>query len=200
MVWEDRTGKSRQALSPVLCYKAFLERDIAYDGVFFVAVRTTGVYCRTTCKSRKAKFENCLFFPDAELTEEKGYRACLRCRPDLAPDNPADVIARLASEAVKRIYDGALTDGSVENLASELGVTSRHLRRALKRIYHQTPLELAQNYRLQLAETLLIESKLPITEISGRSGFSSIRRFNEVFREKYGINPSKLRKSRDKES
>lgn len=194
MVGDDHLRKARQALSPVLCYKAFVDRDSRYDGVFFVAVRTTGIYCRTTCKSRKANFHNCSFYPDSKLAEEKEYRPCLRCRPDLAPYSPPDAVGRLATAAVRRIHDGALAEGTVEQLAKEFGVTSRHLRRALQRKYNQSPIELAQSDRLQRAERLLVESDLAITEIAAESGFSSIRRFNEVFLEKYGINPSGSRK------
>jgi AraC family transcriptional regulator of adaptative response / DNA-3-methyladenine glycosylase II len=181
-------------LDPARCYRAFVERDSNYDGVFFIAVRTTGIYCRTTCKTRKAKFENCSFYPDAKMIDSKGYRPCFRCRPDLTETGAGDAITRLASAAIKRIYAGALTNGTVEQLSKELKVSSRHLRRALQHEYQKSPLEITLNYRLQIAEELLVDSKLSIAEIAAKSGFSSVRRFNEVFLEKYRASPNKLRK------
>jgi len=194
--WADlRKPGPSQSIDPVRCYKAFVERDSKFEGVFFVAVRTTGIYCRTTCKARKANFENCSFYPaDMTLLASKGYRPCLRCRPDLTETGAGDAVGRLASAAIKKIYEGVLTDGTVETLAKELKVSSRHLRRALQREYQKTPLDIALDYRLQIAEELVVDSQHQIADIAVLSGFSSVRRFNEVFLERYGTNPSELRK------
>jgi AraC family transcriptional regulator of adaptative response / DNA-3-methyladenine glycosylase II len=187
-------ARANLVLSPDDCYKAFLGRNSAFDGVFFIAVRTTKIYCRTTCKAKKANFENCTFYPNAHLAEQKGYRACLRCHPQLAPDQSLDPVVRIATTALRRICEGAMVDGSVDQLAAELNVSPRHLRRALQRVYHQAPSALANEFRLECAERLLETTQWSVPEVAIRSGFASIRRFNEVFREKYDTSPSEWRR------
>jgi AraC family transcriptional regulator, regulatory protein of adaptative response / DNA-3-methyladenine glycosylase II len=191
-------ARAELALSPEDCYKAFLERDSAYDGVFFIAVKTTKIYCRTTCKAKKANFENCMFYSNAALAEQKGYRSCLRCHPERAPHESVDPIVRIAAIALKRIYEGALVVGSVGQLAAELNVSTRHLRRALQRVYRRAPAVLANEYRLECAERLLETTQCSVVDVAAQSGFSSIRRFNEAFREKYDTSPSEWRRVRCK--
>ncbi|MBC8000032.1 MAG: DNA-3-methyladenine glycosylase 2, partial [Leptolyngbya sp.] len=172
-----------------------------FDGVFFVAVRTTKIYCRTVCKAQVPRFENCGFHPSAASAEKAGYRPCLRCRPELAPGHSSvDAVSRQAAYAMSRIEDGALSEGGVDQLASEMGITSRHLRRIVESEYGVTPIELAQTQRLLMAKRLLTDTNLPLTAIAMASGFLSLRRFNALFLERYRMNPSRLRKEKNVES
>src|SRR5262245_49598008 len=115
------------------CYRALLTRDARFDGVFFVGVTTTGIYCRPVCTVRTPRSDRCRFFPRAAAAEQAGFRPCLRCRPELAPGNASiDAVGRVARMAAARIESGALADGaSLESLAAELGLGSRQLRRAV---------------------------------------------------------------------
>ncbi|MGH9915766.1 MAG: AlkA N-terminal domain-containing protein, partial [Pyrinomonadaceae bacterium] len=137
------------------------------------------------------------FYSSAAAAERAGFRPCLRCRPELAPGRaPIDAVSRLAALAASRIEDGVLTDRNVCDLATEMGISDRHLRRVIEREFGVSPIELAQTQRLLLAKHLLTDTNLPITEVAFASGFSSVRRFNALFRERYRLNPTKLRKSR----
>jgi AraC family transcriptional regulator of adaptative response / DNA-3-methyladenine glycosylase II len=177
------------------CYRALLTRDVRFDGVFFVGVATTGIYCRPVCPARKPRRENCAFYRSAAAAERAGYRPCLRCRPELAPGNArVDATSRLAAVAMSRIEDGALGELSVEELAAELGVTGRHLRRVVEGEFGVSPVSLAQTQRLLLARRLLTDTRLPVTEVAFACGFASLRRFNALFRERYRQNPTQLRK------
>jgi AraC family transcriptional regulator of adaptative response / DNA-3-methyladenine glycosylase II len=178
-----------------VCQRALDARDARFDGLFYVGIVTTGIYCRPTCPSRRADPDNRRFFSSAALAERAGFRPCLRCRPELAPGRtPADAVSRLAYTAANRIGAGALNGRSVAELAADLGVSERHLRRALKRELGVSPLELAQTHRLLLAKRLLAETALSVTDIAFASGFESLRRFNVVFHERYGMSPSALRR------
>lgn len=166
-------------------------RDPRFDGVFVVAISTTGIYCRPICPSRRANPAHRRFFPNAAAAELGGFRPCRRCRPDLAPGHAlVDSVARLATAATQRIAAGALNGRSVANLAADLGVTERHLRRAVRRQLGVTPVELAQAHRLELARYLLAETRLSVTRVAFTSGFQSLRRFNAAFRERYRMSPS----------
>ena len=179
------------------CYQAILTRDSRFDGMFYVGVGTTGIYCRTVCPSRKPLPSSCTYYPSAAAAEKAGYRPCLRCRPELAPGNARiDAVSRLAALAVDRIEAGALTEISVTALAERLGVSDRHLRRMVASEYGVTPIELAQTHRLLLAKRLLTDTDLPIIEVASASGFSSLRRFNALFASRYRLNPTDLRRSR----
>lgn len=183
------------------CYRALLAHDPRFDGAFFVGVATTGVYCRTVCPARTPRPENCTFHPSAAAAERAGFRPCLRCRPELAPGSARiDAVGRLAARAASRIEDGALTDAGVDDLAAEMGVSGRHLRRATLTAFGVTPVELAQTQRLLLATRLLTDTALPVTEVAFASGFSSVRRFNALFKERYRLNPSDLRRRRSTRS
>lgn len=176
------------------CFRALAARDARFDGVFFVAVETTGIYCRPVCPARTPARRRCLFFTHAAGAEAAGFRACLRCRPELAPgDAPVDAIGRLAAAAVARIAEGGLEERSLPELAAELGVSPRHLRRAVKAELGVSPIELLQTGRLALAKRLLHETTLPIARIAFASGFSSVRRFNAVFSARFGRPPSAMR-------
>ncbi len=176
-------------------YRALASRDRRFDGVFFVGVTTTGIYCRPVCTARLAGRSRCVFFGTRIEAEREGFRACFRCRPELAPGNaPVDAVPRLVDRAVRRIEQGALNDGSVDALAGELGVSGRHLRRAMTEQLGLTPVELAQHARLSFAKRLLQDSSLPLAELAFAAGFQSVRRFNSAFRSHFGRAPSSLRR------
>ena len=179
------------------CYRALAARDRRFDGVFFVGVTTTGIYCRPICPARTPRSDRCRFFANPAVAEHSGFRPCLRCRPELAPGHaPVDAVGRTARLAAARIEAGALNDeGSLETLAKELGVSSRQLRRAVRQEFGVSPVELAQTRRLLLAKQLLTETTLPLIEVALASGFASVRRFNALFLSHYGMPPSRLRRS-----
>jgi AraC family transcriptional regulator of adaptative response / DNA-3-methyladenine glycosylase II len=190
-------------LNPEQCYRAIISRDPRFDGRFFVAVTSTGIYCRPVCPSKKPAFTNCQFFRHAAAAEVAGYRPCLRCRPELAPGHaPIDYGNQLATAAMKQIEAGSLDDQGISAFASRLGVSSRHLRRVFIANLGVTPIQLAQTHRLLLARQLLIDTNLPIIDVAFASGFSSVRRFNALFLDRYSSAPSQLRRSkrRTKES
>lgn len=176
------------------CYQAVLTRDSRFDGHFFVAVKSTGIYCRPICRSKRPALEHCEFYRLAAAAEVAGFRPCLRCRPELAPGlSPSDSADRLTAAAVKQIESGILQERSVTDLATNLGVTDRHLRRVLLRNLGVTPVQLAQTRRLLLAKQLLTDTVLPMIDIAFASGFKSLRRFNALFRERYSLSPKALR-------
>jgi AraC family transcriptional regulator, regulatory protein of adaptative response / DNA-3-methyladenine glycosylase II len=175
-------------------------RDRRFDGVFFIAITTTHIYCRPGCPSRTAYHRHRRFFDSPAAAERAGYRPCLRCRPELAPGRgpvpSLDAVSVLARLAAQRIAAGALNGRSVADLAHDLGVSERHLRRALEREISVSPLELAQTHRLLLAKRLIMDTDLPMTRVAYASGFQSLRRFNAVFRQQYRMAPSALRRGR----
>jgi AraC family transcriptional regulator, regulatory protein of adaptative response / DNA-3-methyladenine glycosylase II len=176
------------------CYQAILTHDSRFDGHFFVAVKSTRIYCRPICRSKRPALERCEFFRLAAAAEVAGYRPCLRCRPELAPGQaPADSADRLTSAALQQIEAGRLQEESVSDLASRLGVSDRHLRRVLLENLGVTPVQLAQTHKLLLAKQLLTDTTLPIIDVAFASGFSSLRRFNALFRERYSFPPTRLR-------
>lgn len=184
-------------LDTTRCYQALLTHDARFDGVFFVGISTTRIYCRTVCTARTPRLDRCTFYPSAAAAEGAGYRPCLRCRPELAPSlSRLDSAGRLASDAAARIEAGALAEGGVVGLAQEMGVSERHLRRIIAQEFGVSPVALAQTQRLLLAKRLLTDTDLPIGEVAFASGFSSLRRFNALFQERYRLNPTDLRRSR----
>jgi AraC family transcriptional regulator of adaptative response / DNA-3-methyladenine glycosylase II len=177
------------------CYRALATHDARFDGRFFVGVSSTRIYCRPVCTVKTPRRENCHFFPSAAAAEVEGYRPCLRCRPELAPGHASvDATARLAQAAVDLIESGALDEDGLEGLAQKIGVTSRHLRRIFVAQFGVAPVEYAQTQRLLLAKRLLTDTALPVTEIALASGFQSLRRFNALFKARYRMAPSRLRK------
>ena len=180
-------------------YRALSARDRRFDGVFFVGVKSTGIYCRPVCPARTPRRDRCRFFVAAAAAEQAGFRPCLRCRPELAPGQaPVDSKSRFAHHIAARIESGALDDGgSLEHLAGEFGLSSRQLRRIVAAELGVSPVELAQTRRLLLAKQLLTETRLPIIEVAYASGFASVRRFNALFRAHYRLTPSRLRKAAD---
>ena len=185
------------ALDPAVCARALESRDPRFDGVFFVGIRTTMIYCRPICPSRLSRPDRRSFFATAAAAERHGYRPCLRCRPELAPGRaPVDAVSRVARAAAGRIAAGALNGGTVAELARELGVSERHLRRAMEREMGVAPADLAQTQRLLLAKRLLTDTALPVTQVAFASGFQSLRRFHAVFTDRYRMPPRALRAQR----
>ncbi|HEV7705032.1 MAG TPA: AlkA N-terminal domain-containing protein [Gemmatimonadaceae bacterium] len=181
------------ALSGDVYARALDARDARFDGVFFVGITTTRIYCRPVCPSRISFRSHRRFFGSAAAAEGAGFRPCLRCRPELAPGcAPVDAIPRLALAAARRIEAGALNGQSVSDLARSLGVSERHLRRAVERELGVSPIALAQTHRLLLAKRLLADTNLSVTRIAFASGFQSLRRFNAAFRTQYRMPPSAL--------
>lgn len=180
------------------CYQALAARDARFDGLFFVGVTTTGIYCRPVCPARTPRSDRCRYFPSAASAEEGGFRPCLRCRPELAPGSaPIDATSRLAHGIAARIQSStAVDENSLADVAAELGVGSRQARRVLRRELGVSPVRLAQTHRLLLAKQLLSETNLPMTQVAYASGFRSVRRFNALFQEHYQLTPGDLRRTR----
>ena len=186
-----------EQLDPGACYRAVQTRDQRFDGRLFVGVTSTGVYCRPVCPARTAKFANCRFFPSAAAAQEAGFRPCLRCRPEIAPDLAFwRGTANTVSRALALIADGALDDeqADIERLAERVGVGGRQLRRLFQRHLGASPIAVAQTRRMLFAKQLLHDTRLPMAEVALASGFGSLRRFNEVFRKLFGRPPSALRR------
>jgi AraC family transcriptional regulator of adaptative response/methylated-DNA-[protein]-cysteine methyltransferase len=182
-------------LDHAICERARLARDPAYDGVFFVAVRTTRIYCRPICPARPAKPENVRFFPTAAACERAGFRPCLRCRPETAPGSPAWTgTASTVARGMRLIEEGFLDHSSVDALAEKLGIGPRHLLRLFLRHAGATPSEVAATRRMQAAKRLLNQSTMSLSQIAFAAGFRSVRRFNDAFRALYGRPPSSFRK------
>ncbi len=184
-------------LDPVICLRAIATRDARFDGVFYLGVTSTGIYCRTVCRARRPKPENCRFFGHAAAAEKAGFRPCRLCGPERAPGfAPVDATAMLAAVAVREIESGALGDGEpLAALADRLGITTRHLRRVVGSHLGVSPVQLAQTHRLLLAKRLLAETRMPIGEIALASGFRSLRRCNALFQLRYGLPPSAFRRA-----
>lgn len=183
-------------LDPDSAYQALTSRDTRFDGVFYVGVTSTGIYCRPVCPVKPPMRKNCLFFTSAEAAEKANFRPCLRCRPELAPGNaPVDNAHRVADRLVQRIEEGLLEEHEgLDEIAAEFGLSSRQLRRIVQQELGVSPLELKQTRRMLLAKQLLTETRLPIIDIAFASGFSSLRRFNDVFQARYRMTPGALRK------
>jgi AraC family transcriptional regulator of adaptative response / DNA-3-methyladenine glycosylase II len=186
-------------LQPTEYYRALVARDPRFDGIFFVGVTSTGIYCRPICRAPKPRADRCRYFSTAAAAERRGFRPCLRCRPELSPGSApgvsADAVRRLADAAAERIAAGALDAGGVDALAAELGVSARHLRRVVERELGASPVDLAQTHRLLTAKRLLTDTALPVTQVAFASGFRSIRRLHTLFRERYRLSPGALRRS-----
>ena len=178
-------------------YQALAAHDPRFDGVFYVGVTSTGIYCRPVCTARTPKAANCRFFDSAAAAEKANFRPCLRCRPELAPGNaPVDDAHRIASLIAQRIDEGMLDDGAgLESIARRFGWSSRQIRRMMQRELGVSPMELVLTRRLLLAKQLLTETTLPMSEVAFASGFASVRRFNDAFNGRYGIPPAQFRRA-----
>ena len=176
------------------CYRAARARDRRFDGRFFVGITSTHIYCRPICTARPAHRKNMRFYSNAAAAEGAGFRPCLRCRPERAPGlAPVDAVSRLVGAAMAGIEEHALSSARVGDLAASLGVSDRHLRRVTEAELGVSPIELAQTQRLLLAKRLLRETALSLTDIAFASGFGSVRRFNALFKSRYGLSPRAIR-------
>ncbi|MBA2677450.1 MAG: DNA-3-methyladenine glycosylase 2 family protein [Ktedonobacteraceae bacterium] len=178
-----------------LCYRALCSRDQRFDGRFFVAVTTTGIYCRPICPARTPHAPHVRFYPCAAAAEAAGFRACRRCHPEASPGSPdwnmrADLVAR----ALRLIADGVVDDEGVAGLAGRLSVSERHLHRELVAEVGVGPLVLARTRRAQTARLLIDQTSLPLTTIAFTAGFASIRQFNASMQSAFGCAPSVFRR------
>ncbi len=176
------------------CYRAVKSRDRRFDGVFYIAVRTTGIYCRPSCPATTPHLKNVSFFRTAAAAQGAGYRACRRCLPDATPGSPEwDVAADVAGRAMRLIADGLVERDGVEGLAERLGYSARHLSRLLTAEVGAGPLALARAKRAQTARTLIETSTMGFADVAFASGFASVRQFNDTIREVYAASPTELR-------
>ncbi len=190
------TGTPDPTLNRDACYRALRTRDARFDGRFYTAVLSTGIFCRPVCPARTPRPEHCVFFPSAAAAHAAGFRPCLRCRPELAPGVAGwRGTANTVSRALALIADGAWReDQDVEGLAERLGVGGRHLRRLFARHVGAPPVAVAQAQRVLFAKRLVAETALPMAEVALASGFGSVRRFNEVMRRTFQRPPLALRR------
>ncbi|MCR8956443.1 helix-turn-helix domain-containing protein [Variovorax sp. S2] len=196
------TPASTEVLESDACYLAMKTHDARFDGSFFTAVTSTGIYCRPVCRVKPPRRENCRFFRHAAQAEAEGFRPCLRCRPELAPRaaswSTEDASRILALQAARLIDepDAWAEDGpGAAQIAARLGVSDRHLRRIFEAQFGVSPLQYLQTRRLLAAKQLIADTRLPMTQVALASGFASVRRFNAAFLEHYGLNPSALRRA-----
>lgn len=184
-----------QMLDQEACWRAVVARDARFDGRFFTGVLSTGIYCRPVCPARTPNRGNVVFHPTAAAAQEAGLRACLRCRPETAPEMGAwRGTSNTVSRALALIEAGALDTGDADALAARLGVGERHLRRLFRQHLGAAPVSVAQTRRVLLAKQLIHDSDLSMAEVAMASGFGSVRRFNETFQALYGRPPSELRR------
>ena len=178
------------------CYAAVQARDARCDGLFFTAVKTTRIYCRPICPARTPLRRNVAFYATAALAQQHGFRPCLRCRPESAPDSPAWAgSVATVNRALRLIDEGVLVEAGVEALAERLGVTGRHLRRLFVAHLGVGPLAVEGARRLHLAKALLHQTRLPVGEVAYAAGYGSLRRFNEAFLTAFFRPPTALRRA-----
>lgn len=175
-------------------YRAIDARDTRFDGQFYTAVRTTGIYCRPSCPARTPKAENVTFYETSAAAHDAGYRACKRCLPEAVPGTPAwNLRSDIAGRAMRLINDGVINRDGVEGLASRLGYSSRQLNRILSHELGAGPLSLARASRAQTARTLLVSTGMKLADVAFAAGFSSVRQFNETVAEVFDMTPTALR-------
>lgn len=175
-------------------YRAIDTRDTRFDGQFFTAVRSTGIYCRPSCPARTPKAANVTFFETSAAAHEAGYRACKRCLPEAVPGTPAwNVRQDIAGRAMRLINDGVINRDGVEGLAARLGYSARQLNRILSQELGAGPLALARAGRAQTARALLVSTPMKIIDVAFAAGFSSVRQFNETIGEVFAMTPTALR-------
>lgn len=180
-----------------ICDRARLARDRRFDGKFFIAILTTGIYCRPICPSPTARRANVRFFRSSEEALAAGFRPCLRCRPETAPGTPAwNGTSTTVRRALRLIGDGAGRDRGLEQLSERLGVSARHLHRLFVTHLGASPLAVMTARRLFSAKRLISDTDLPMARVALESGFGSVRRFNDSIRNVYGRTPSQLRRMR----
>jgi AraC family transcriptional regulator of adaptative response / DNA-3-methyladenine glycosylase II len=186
-----------EQLDPDVCYRALQTRDARFDGRLFVAVTSTGIYCRPICPARTPKRENCRFFSTSAAAQEAGFRACLRCRPEISPELATwRGTSNSVSRALGFIAEGFLDreDGNIEALATRVGIGERQLRRLFDQHLGASPVAVAQTRRVLFAKQLIHDTRLSMAEVAMAAGFGSLRRFNDAFRTLYHRPPSQLRR------
>lgn len=177
-------------------YKALLDRDPAFDGKFFVCVKTTGIFCRSICPARKPHRHNCDFVETREEAEALGFRACKRCRPETAPGSPAWRGTGASVSRALKILAAQTGDGlTIGALAEKCGLGERHLRRLFQEHLGTTPQHMLQERRLNIAHQLLTETGAPVGRVAFEAGFSSVRRFNDAFKKAFNMTPSEYRET-----
>ncbi len=177
------------------CYKALQARDTRFDGLFFVGVKTTGVYCRPVCGARTPRAGSCVFLDTAAAAERAGFRPCLRCRPELAPAVHGNAVSSLEHSLLAAVRARVAQGDGTADLAGVTGYSSRQLRRLLVRAFGVTPVEIVQTERLLFAKKLLQETRLPMLDVAFGAGFGSLRRFNALFRARYRLAPTAIRRA-----
>jgi AraC family transcriptional regulator of adaptative response / DNA-3-methyladenine glycosylase II len=181
-----------------VCYRALQSGDERFDGLILVGVTSTEIYCRPICPARIPKYENCVFYSSSAASQNAGFRSCLRCRPESAPDLASwRVTSNTVARALALIAEGALdSEGDkVDALANRLGVGERQLRRLFLQHLGASPTSVARTRRVLFAKQLIHETEMSMTEIALASGFGSVRRFNEIFQELFHRPPSALRRA-----
>lgn len=180
---------------PDTCYRVLTGRDRRFDGVFYVGVTSTGIYCRPSCPARTPQRRNARFYPSAAAAQDAGFRACRRCRPEAVPGSPDwDVAAAVSGRAMRLIGDGVVDREGVPGLAGRLGYSQRQLHRLLVGELGAGPLALARARRAQTARTLVESTAMTMADIAFAAGFTSIRQFNATMQEVYGVPPGALRR------
>lgn len=176
------------------CYRAVRARDARFDGMFYTAVSSTGIYCRPSCPAMTPKPENVSFHASAASAEDAGYRACRRCRPDTTPGSPEwNVRSDAVGRAMRLIGDGVIEREGVDGLADRLGYSQRHLNRMVTAELGVGPLALARSRRAQAARVLIETTDLPMADVAFSAGFSSVRQFNDSIRQAYALTPREMR-------
>jgi len=197
----DAISANLAPLDETACYRAMAAHDARFDGRFFTAVTSTGIYCRPICRVRLPRRANCRFFRHAAQAEAAGFRPCLRCRPELAPrarhwssEDAPQALAVAAARLIDTPESWGADGLDVASVAKKLGIGDRHLRRIFQQQFGVTPMQYVQTRRLLTAKQLLADTALPVAQVALASGFASVRRFNAAFRAQYGMNPSALRR------
>lgn len=180
--------------TPTICDRARAAKDARFDGLFFTAVRSTGIYCRPICPAPTPKKSNVSYYPSAAASAAAGYRPCLRCRPELSPGEVRSGNESVFQRALALIADGALEEFSLETLAAKVGISSRHLRREFLEHTGATPMAVHNTRRLLLAKQLLTETSLPVTQVAFAAGYRSLRRFHAAFAKGCGMPPTSIRR------
>jgi AraC family transcriptional regulator of adaptative response / DNA-3-methyladenine glycosylase II len=176
-------------------YAALKAKDARFDGRFFVGVSSTGIYCRPVCRAKLPKADNCTFYQTAAEAEQAGYRPCLLCRPELAPGaSIIDAGTNLVYRATRILEENCNSVQGLEEIAGRLGCTGRHLRRVFTAEYNVPPVQYLQTCRLLLAKNLLTDTDLSVLDVAMTAGFGSLRRFNDLFKKRYKLSPTALRK------
>jgi AraC family transcriptional regulator, regulatory protein of adaptative response / DNA-3-methyladenine glycosylase II len=179
------------------CYRAVVGRERRFDGVFYTAVRTTGIYCRPSCPAVTPRRKNVEFYVTSAAAQRAGFRACRRCRPDLTPGSPEwNVTADVCGRAMRMIADGVVERGGVAGLAARVGYTPRHLNRLLTTHLGAGPLSLARAQRSHTARILIETTDMSFADVAFAAGFASVRQFNATIAEVFGTSPSRLRSAR----